>query len=169
MLEEHAALPAASALGVVAVEVPQIQFLDDGVVGYWWAWYLVRQWIHGLRQLLGAFGWFVHIFFVMVFSDPEVDPVHSRCFSCFPELATLETGHCMHEPLELGSSCPLFGFFSSGRNAWFNSGYVSSSVPGCFWAKFLHFECELGSCGRFTSLVSGVISSLAAWRSVHRR
>ena len=52
----HAALPVGPALGVVAVEVTQIQFLDDEMVGYWWAWYLVRQWIHGLLQLLGAFG-----------------------------------------------------------------------------------------------------------------
>ena len=57
VLEEpgHAALPEAPALGVVAVEVPQIQFPDDEMVGYWWPWYLVRQWIHGLRQLLGCF------------------------------------------------------------------------------------------------------------------
>ena len=46
---------------------------------------LVRQWIHGLRQLLGAFGWYLHVFYVMVFSYPEVAPVHSRCFSCLPE------------------------------------------------------------------------------------
>ena len=26
--------------------------------GYFWAWCLVRQWIHGLRQFLGAFEWF---------------------------------------------------------------------------------------------------------------
>ena len=73
----HALPPA---LGVVAVEVPQIQFLDDEMVGYWRAGYLVRQWIHGLRQLQGAFGRFLHIFDVMVFSDPEVALVHSRCF-----------------------------------------------------------------------------------------
>ena len=46
------------ALGGVAVEVPQIQFVDDDMVGYCWAWCLVRQWIHGLRQVLGAFGRF---------------------------------------------------------------------------------------------------------------
>ena len=40
---------------VMTVEVPQIQLLDDGTVEYRWAWCLVRQWIHGLRQLLGAF------------------------------------------------------------------------------------------------------------------
>ena len=38
----------------MTVEVPQIQFLD----GVWWVllgFSLVRQWIHGLRQSLGAF------------------------------------------------------------------------------------------------------------------
>ena len=54
VLEEpgHAALPVASALEVVAAEVSQIQFLDAAMVGYWWAWCLVRQWTYGLRQLL---------------------------------------------------------------------------------------------------------------------
>ena len=37
----------------MTVEVPQIQLLDDDMVGYRLAWCLVRQWIHGLRQLLG--------------------------------------------------------------------------------------------------------------------
>ena len=39
ILEElgHAAHPVAPALGVVAVEVPQVQFLHDETVGYWWA------------------------------------------------------------------------------------------------------------------------------------
>ena len=53
--------------------------------GYFWAWCLVRQWIHGLRQLVGAFGWF-------------------SMFSTH-----LEIGHYVHEPLVSGSSCSLFG------------------------------------------------------------
>ena len=84
----HGPVEVRATVGALAVEAPQIQFLDDEMEGCWWAWYLVRQWIHGLRQLLGAFGWFLHIFYVMVFSDPEVAPVHNRRFSCFPELAT---------------------------------------------------------------------------------
>ena len=43
----------------MTVDVPQIQFLDGGMVGIFWAWFLVRQWIHGPRQFLGAFGWFL--------------------------------------------------------------------------------------------------------------
>ena len=27
------------------MELPQIQLIDDEMVGYWWAWYLVRQWM----------------------------------------------------------------------------------------------------------------------------
>ena len=89
-LEEpgHAALPVACALGGVAVEVPQLQFLDDGMVEYCWAWCLVRQWTHGLRQLLGAFRWLLHIFYVMVFSDPEVDAAPSM-LQLLPQLVTL--------------------------------------------------------------------------------
>ena len=128
----HPALPVASILGVVAVEVPQIQFLDDEMVGCWWAWYLARQWIHSLRQLLGAFGWFLHIFYVMVFSDLDVASVHSRCFSCCPELVTLETGHYIHEPLEPGSSCSLFGCTLLGAMLGSTVDTCSSSVLGCF-------------------------------------
>ena len=40
--------------------------------------------VDGLRQLLGASGWFFHVLYVMVFSDPEVASSHSCCFSCFP-------------------------------------------------------------------------------------
>ena len=87
----NAVLPVAPALGVVFVEVAQIQFLDDEMVGYLWACCLVRQWMHGLRQLLGACGWFFHTFYVVVFSDPQVASAHSCCFSCFPTPATL--GH----------------------------------------------------------------------------
>ena len=54
--------------------------------GYFWAWCLVRQWIHGLRQLLRAFGWF------SIFSTH------------------LEIGHYVHEPLVSGRSCLLFLF-----------------------------------------------------------
>ena len=32
---------------------------------------------------------FFHIFYVMVFSDPEVASTHCCCFSCFPASATL--------------------------------------------------------------------------------
>ena len=46
----------------MTVEVPQIQFLDGGMVEHRLAWCLVRQWIHGLRLLLGAFGWVLHVF-----------------------------------------------------------------------------------------------------------
>ena len=45
-------------VGASGVEVPQIQFLDAVMVGCWRAWRLVRQWIHGLRQFLGACGRF---------------------------------------------------------------------------------------------------------------
>ena len=48
----------------------------------------VRQWIHGLRQLLGVFGWLLHIFYVMVFSDPEVDAAPSM-LQLLPQLVTL--------------------------------------------------------------------------------
>ena len=91
----HAALPEAPALGVVAVEVSQIQVLDDDMVGYWWGRFrtqlllpcvggttstsrlgvlfmaqcLVQQWIHVTRQLLGAFGRFS----LKENSNPEVD------------------------------------------------------------------------------------------------
>ena len=57
----HGPLSLGATVGAFAVEVPQIQFLDNELVGRWWAWRLVRQWIHGLRQLLGAFGRFLHI------------------------------------------------------------------------------------------------------------
>ena len=68
----------------MTVEVPQSQLLDDGMVGYRWAWCLVRLWIHGLRQLLGAFGWVLHIFYVMVFSDSEVDAAMAPGSSAVP-------------------------------------------------------------------------------------
>ena len=57
----------------MTVEVPQIQFLDDGMVGYCWAWCLVRH---------------PHIFYVMVFSDPDVDAVPSM-LQLLPQLVTL--------------------------------------------------------------------------------
>ena len=74
VLEEpgHAALPVASALAGVAVEVSQIQFFDDGMVGYCWAWC----------------GWLLHIFYVIVFSDPEVDAAPSM-LQLLPQLVTL--------------------------------------------------------------------------------
>ena len=34
----------------------RFSFFAGDMVGYCWAWCLVRQWIHGLRQLLGAIG-----------------------------------------------------------------------------------------------------------------
>ena len=37
----HGSLPVGATVGVVAVEVPQIQFLDDEMVGYWRAWFPV--------------------------------------------------------------------------------------------------------------------------------
>ena len=120
-------------MGVVAVEVPQIQFLDDEMVGYCWAWYLVRQWIRGLRQLLGAFGWFLHIFYVLVFSDCEVAPVHSRCFSCFPELATfLKLDTFFTSPLKLAVPCSLL--WCTLQDAMLGSTVETcyASAPGAF-------------------------------------
>ena len=54
----HQPLSVGATVGALGVEVPQIQFLDAVLVGYWRAWRLVRQWIHGLRQFLGACGRF---------------------------------------------------------------------------------------------------------------
>ena len=66
----------------MTVEVPQIQFLDDGMVGI----FGLGAWLDSgyQRQLLGAFGWF-------------------SMFSTH-----LEIGHYVHEPLVSGSSCSLF-------------------------------------------------------------
>ena len=83
----------------MTVEVPQSQLLDDGMVGYRWAWCLVRLWIHGLRQLLGAFGRILHIFYVMVFSDSEVDAAPSM-HQFLPQLVTLEKWTLHPQPLE---------------------------------------------------------------------
>ena len=69
------------------MEVPQIEFFDDAMMGYLRVWCLVRHWIHGLRLLLGAFGWLLHIFYVMVFSDPEVDAAPSM-LQLLPERVT---------------------------------------------------------------------------------
>ena len=121
----------------MTVEVPQIQFLDDGMVVYCWAWCLVRQWTHGLRQLLGAFGWLLHIFYDMVFSGLDVDAAPSM-LQLLPQLVTLGIGHYVHEPLELGSSLFAAWVYSSWRNAWFNSGYMLCVSSWCFW-KVLFF------------------------------
>ena len=79
--------------------------------GYFWAWCLVRQWIHGLRQLLGAFGWF-------------------SMFSTH-----LEMGHYVHEPL-VSLAVPVRCLVYSWRNAWFDYGYMFCIIQGGFWKNF---------------------------------
>ena len=98
------------------VEVPQIQFLDKEMVRYWWAccWFdsgcmvCVSSWV--------LFDGFFHIFYVVVYSDPEVVSAH------------LEIGHYVYEPLYLAVPWSLFWVYSSSRNACFCSGYMSA--PG---------------------------------------
>ena len=129
----HAALPVAPVLGVVAVEVPQIQFINDEMVEYWCACCLVRQWIHGLCQLLGACGWFFHIFYVMVFSDPEVASSHSCCFSCFPAPVTLGNWTLpLTSPLYLAVPCSLFGCTLQVAMLGSTVDTCNASAPGAF-------------------------------------
>ena len=47
------------------------------MVGNRWAWCLVRQWIHGLRQLLGGFGWVSHILYALGNWTPRPEPLES--------------------------------------------------------------------------------------------
>ena len=52
---------------------------------------LVQQWVHALR-ILEAFGYFAHIFFVMVFSCPEVVPTPLSGEVCAELLQLLAPG-----------------------------------------------------------------------------
>ena len=84
---------------------------------------LVRQWIHVLRQFLGAFERPSHIFYVKVeprilkFISPAVvwSSVHSRCFS-WPAGGgcTWKFGHYLHEPLVSGTHFSPSGHFRRG-------------------------------------------------------
>ena len=108
-------------------------------------WGLVRQWIRGLRQLLGACA----VLYVKGNSDPAVvsvvllgvlicesrswRSVHSRHFSCLPSWwSHVEIGHHVHEPLVPGSSFSQSGFTLHGAMLGSTVGTCYASAPGVF-------------------------------------
>ena len=119
---------------VMTVEVPQIQLLDDGMVGYRWAWCLVRQWIHGLRQLSGAFGWVLHI------------------------LYELGNWTLRPEPLESGSSLFAVWVYSS----WVGCARVLRSVS--LWKNFLFDVDLLAQFALGNSTFSSALVSFSPFR-----
>ena len=110
-------------------------------------WGLVRQWIHGLRQLLGACA-------VLCFlSTRRGTRILASSLSCF--LVCWSASHAEwilqlpSEPVVARgnwtsrSRAPciwqfLFAVlvYSSWRNAWFNSGYMLCVCSWCFWKVF---------------------------------
>ena len=157
VLEEsgNAALPVASALGSVAVEVPQIQFLDDDMVGYCWAWcgYMVcvSSWV-----FLDGFS----IFYVMVSSDPEVDAAPSM-LQLLPQLVTL--GNWTLRP-RASRTWQSVWVYSSWRNAWFNSGCLTCVSSWCFWKVFFLKEISNPEVDSRPALLG---PRYAVWRSMH--
>ena len=95
----------------VPVQIPA-EFSQAQVVGTLLAQRLVRQWIHALRQFLGAFGRASRIFYVKVETRILKSmlscalrrgsrSVHSRCFSCIAEVVA-------HKNLDTTFMSPLF-------------------------------------------------------------
>ena len=106
----------------MTVEVPQIQLLDDGMVGYRWAWCLVGQWIHGLRQLLGAFGWVLHILYAFGNWTLHPEPLESGSslfavwvYSSWVGCARVLRSVSLRQPLE---EFPLPRRFARAGRTW---------------------------------------------------
>ena len=115
----------------VPVQIPA-EFSQAQFVGTLLAQRLVRQWIHALRQFLGAFGRASRIFYVKVetrilMSILSCSPrrgsrsVHSRCFSCTAEVVA-------HKNLDTNFMSPLYVTVTCSPSGRFRRGVFQPST-----------------------------------------
>ena len=115
-------------------------------------WGVVRQWIHGLRRLLGACA---VLYFLSTRRGDRILRSSLSALWCvglrvtlFEEVCTVDTSVVLRAggrtwKLDITLTSPsiwLFLFavwvYSSWRNAWFNSGYMLCVSSWCFWKVF---------------------------------
>ena len=149
-------------MGALAVEVLQIQFFDD-------AGGLCARLLFGSKvdtwsaSAPGCFAMLLHLFCIMVFSDPEVDAAPSM-LQLLPQRVTLGNWTLPSRVPRIWQFLFAVWVYSSWRNAWFNSGYMLRVSTWCFWKVFFVKENSNPDVDSRPALLG---LRHAVWRSVH--